>query len=368
MCDPALTSLLQGTVEDHIYRQHISGAVVAAICQDSAPVVLAAGFEGLHSTQPMRVESRFPIWSITKTFLAVVVLRLVQRKVLTLEDRLNRWLPEIEIVQSATIRQLLNHTSGLPDYGVLPLYGQAIRDRNDPWNYQQFIEYSCTNGAVVDPGQGWRYSNLGYMVLRRIIEVTTGQSLASVIQSEITDPLHLAKAAVVQHSEEFQSLTPGYSRFLDPSGAATDVREWYHPGWVAHGFLASPAADVSRFLHSLFAGELLDANYLTEMLQLIPVPGQSPANNVGYGLGIAGETDPTFGQHFGHEGGGPGYTVTVTHVPVLCDRKTTISVFCNSDECHPRQISHALLHVMFRYFNEHPTVKTSQQSRLSAAQ
>jgi|KBSSwiStaDraftv2_1062776.scaffolds.fasta_scaffold13919_4 D-alanyl-D-alanine carboxypeptidase len=368
MRDHALTSLLQGTLEDHIHRQHISGAVVSAICQHRGPVVLAAGFEDLDGTRPMRVESRFPIWSISKTFIAVVVLRLAQRKVLTLEDRLNRWLPEIELARSATIRQLLNHTSGLPDYGVLPLYGQAIRDRNDPWNYQQFIEYTCTNDAVADPGQGWRYSNIGYMVLRRIVEVATGQPLASVIHSEITGSLHLAETAVVQRSEEFKSLTPGYSRFLDPSGAATDVREWYDPGWVAHGFLASPAADVSRFLHSLFAGELLDANNLTEMVQLIPVPGQSSANKIGYGLGIAGETDPTFGPHFGHEGGGPGYAVVVTHVPVLCDRKTTISVFCNSDECHPREISQALLHVMFRYFNEQPTVRTSQQGRLSAAQ
>jgi D-alanyl-D-alanine carboxypeptidase len=113
---------------------------------------------------------------------------------------------------------------------------------------------------------------------------------------------------------------------------------------------------VSRFLHSLFAGELLDAGHLTQMLHLVPVPGQSPTHKVGYGLGIGGEMDPTLGPHFGHGGGGPGYHVIVSHVPALCDRSTTIAVFCNGDECEPRKISDALLQVMFRYFHEQQTV------------
>jgi D-alanyl-D-alanine carboxypeptidase len=358
MSDHVLTSLLQAALEDHMYRQHVPGAVVALVRPHSGPVVLAAGFEDLHRTQPMRTESRFPIWSISKTFLAVVVLRLAQRKMLTLEDRLDRWLPEIELAGSATIRQLLNHTSGLPDYGALPRYAQAIRERHDPWSFGQFIEHTCTKDVVSDPGEGWRYSNIGYMVLCRIIEVATGQSLAAVIQSEITGPLQLTKSAVVQRSEDFKSLTPGYSRFLDPTGAATDAREWYHPGWVAHGFLASSAAEVAHFLHSLFAGELLDACHLTQMLQLVPVPDRSFTEPVGYGLGIAGETDPTFGPYFGHEGSGPGYQGIVTHVPVLCDRSTTIAVLCNGDESHPRKISDALLHVLFRHFHEQQPVRT----------
>jgi D-alanyl-D-alanine carboxypeptidase len=358
MWDPSLMFLLQGALEDLIHRQHVPGAVVAVTGQDGGPVVCAAGFEDLHCTQPMRAESRFPIWSISKTFLAVVVLRLAQRKVLTLEDRLDRWLPEIPLPRSVTLRQLLNHTSGLPDYGALPLYAQAIRARRDPWSFEQFIEHTCTKDAVSDPGEGWRYSNIGYMVLRRIIEVATGQSLAAVIQFEITDPMQLTKSAVVQRSEDFRSLTPGYSRFLDPTDAATDVREWYDPGWVAHGFLASSAAEVSRFLHSLFARELLDAGHLAQMLQLIPVPSRLLTETVGYGLGITGETDPTFGPYFGHEGFGPGYQGIVIHVPEFCDRSWTIAVLCNGDECQPRKISDALLHVLFRHFDEQQTVRT----------
>jgi CubicO group peptidase (beta-lactamase class C family) len=195
------------------------------------------------------------------------------------------------------------------------------------------------------------------MVLRRIIEVATGRSLAAVIQSEITSPLQLTNSVVVQRSEDFKSLTPRYSRFFDPTGAATDVREWYDPGWVAHGFLASSAAEVTRFLHSLFAGELLDAGHLTQMLQLVPVPDRSPTETVGYGLGIAGETDPTFGPYFGHEGSGPGYQGIVIHVPVFCDRSRTIAVLCNGDESQPRKISDALLHMLFRHFHEQQAVR-----------
>ena len=367
MWDHTLISLLQRTLEDRIHRQHVSGAVAAIGRHHAEPVVLAAGFEDLHRTQPMRAERCFPIWSISKTFLAVVVLRLAQRKVLALEDRVECWLPELQLARSVTLRQLLNHTSGLPDYGALPLYAQAIRERNDPWSFSQFIEHTCTNEFVNGPGQGWRYSNIGYMVLCKIIEVAAGQSLAEVIRSEITGPLQLTQTTVVQTPEDFRALTAGYSRFLNPSGVPMDIREWYHPGWVAHGFLASPAGDVSRFLHSLFAGELIDAGHLTQMLQLVPVPGNSPIEQVGYGLGIAGKTDPTFGPCFGHEGSGPGYKVNVVHLPALCERGTTISVFCNGDDGEPRTIADALLHVLFRYFNERQRGQASHRDRLSVA-
>ena len=78
MSDHVLTSLLQGALEDHIHRQHVPGAVVAVTGRDGGPVVFAAGFEDFHRTQPMRAESRFPIWSISKTFLAVVMRRLAR--------------------------------------------------------------------------------------------------------------------------------------------------------------------------------------------------------------------------------------------------------------------------------------------------
>src|SRR5262249_29849071 len=114
--------------------------------------------------------------------------------------------------------------------------------------------------------------------------------------------------------------------------------------------------------------ELIDAISLIHMLQLVPVPGPFLVERVGYGLGIAGETHPIWGPHFGHEGSGPGYTVIVTHVPVLCDRRMTISVFCNGDECHPRKISDALLHVLVQYFNECRPVRTLQRDRARLAQ
>jgi CubicO group peptidase (beta-lactamase class C family) len=86
MWNHALTSLLQRTLEDHIQQEDIPGAVVAMTCQHNVPVLLAAGFEDLHRSQPMRAERCFPIWSTSKMFLAVAVLRLAQRKVLALED------------------------------------------------------------------------------------------------------------------------------------------------------------------------------------------------------------------------------------------------------------------------------------------
>jgi D-alanyl-D-alanine carboxypeptidase len=328
-------------LDDEIRRQNVSGAVAAITHQGSDQILLAAGFEDLEHTQSMRAESQFPIWSISKTYIAVVVLKLAQRNILMLEDRLGSWLPEFEFARSANIRQTLNHTSGLPDYGALPLYVRGVRDRKDPWSYSQFIEHTCSNGLLFDPGQGWSYSNIGYMALCRLIEVATGHTLAEVIRSEIAVPLQLTQTVVVQHSEDFEVLAPGYSRFLDLSGPLTDVREWFHPGWVAHGFLASTTTEVNRFMEGIFVGDLLKQDSLLEMLRLVPIPHQS--GNAGYGLGIASEIHPDYGSHYGHEGSGCGYRVITHHVLNLFGQGTTISVLLNSDECNTRRIADALL-------------------------
>jgi D-alanyl-D-alanine carboxypeptidase len=328
-------------LEDEIRSQNVSGAVAAITRQGSDPIELAVGFEDREHTRPMRIESRFPIWSISKTCIAVVVLKLAEQKILELEDRLGRWLPEFEFARSANIRQTLNHTSGLPDYGALPLYAQGVRDRKDPWNYNQFLEHTCSHGLLFDPGERGSYSNIGYMALCRLIEVATGQTLTELIQSEIAVPLRLTQTAVVQNAKDFEALAPGYSRFLDLSGPLTDVREWFHPGWVAHGFLASTATEVNRFMEGVFTGNLLEQDSIAEMLRLVPIPHQS--DHAGYGLGIASEIHPDYGRHYGHEGSGCGYRVIASHILQLQGQGTTISVFLNSDEGNPRLIVDALL-------------------------
>ncbi|MGH7232056.1 MAG: serine hydrolase domain-containing protein, partial [Nitrospiraceae bacterium] len=90
----------------------------------------------------VQVDSRFVIQSLTKSFVAVIVLRLVASGKLALDGSLSRWLPDVPNASDITIRQCLQHTSGLPDYGSLSEYHEAVRQGRDPWSFDEFLEHA----------------------------------------------------------------------------------------------------------------------------------------------------------------------------------------------------------------------------------
>lgn len=350
MAESPLALTLQAQLERQVDDQHLPGAVAVVTVPGKGRIALTAGFEDLPKTRRMKTNARFLIYSITKIFIGVVVLRLGQKKYLTLDDQLSSWCPEIDIASTITVRQLLNHTSGLPDYGSLVTYQQAVEaELREPWSFDEFLKQTCERGLAFEPGTGGRYSNIGYMLLTRIIERATRKSLGHVLKAEVLTPLQLSATLLVSTPDDLKALVPGYNK-AKGKDEMRDVREWYHPGWVAHGVIASTADEVNRFLEALFEGQLLDPQHLSEMLHMVPIPDSPPTVHAGYGLGIACETNAVFGTHYGHEGSGPGYRVIASHAPKLGG--TTITVFCNRDECNPRTIADALLLTVFQSLEE----------------
>ena len=344
MVENPLGLILQAELERHIDEHRILGAVAVVSVPGKGRFQLAAGFEDQLKIRRIKPAARFLIYSITKIFIGTAVVRLAQQKCLALDDQLSSWFPEIDVASGITIRQLLTHTSGFPDYGALSNYQRAVDEGPQaPWSFHEFLQQTCPNGLAFEPGQGWAYSNIGYMFLAKIIERVTRSSLSHALQTAILTPLQLSATSLVATPDDLKALTPGYSN-TKGGDRMRDVREWYHPGWVAHGVLASTADEVNQFLEALFAGRLLDAEYLTEMLNTVPVPGHPPTVQSGYGLGIASETHVAFGTHYGHEGSGPGFRLIASHAPKVVG--TTITVFCNNDQCSSRTISDSLMHTV----------------------
>ncbi|MCI0562497.1 MAG: beta-lactamase family protein, partial [Nitrososphaera sp.] len=146
-------SLLQNQLEREIEDQAILGAVAAVSAPHIGQFTLAAGFEDAAKTRSINTDARFLVYSITKTFIGVVTLRLVQQKVLALDDRLSSWFSEINFASAITVRQLLNHTAGLPDYGSLPSYQKAVkRISSVPWSFSEFLKHTCGHGLAFLPG------------------------------------------------------------------------------------------------------------------------------------------------------------------------------------------------------------------------
>jgi D-alanyl-D-alanine carboxypeptidase len=277
------------------------------------------------------LNAQFLIYSITKTFTGICVLTLVQRGVLTIKDPINKWLPDCELDDRFTIQHLLRHTSGLRDYGRLPeYYIDLSRHPSRPWSEKDFLHATVRFGHLFKPGFGWRYSNIGYMFLRKVLEKATNKSFRQCVDEIICKPLGLTRTFVAETIADLAHLVPGYSREISKKGDPLDVRRRYHPGWVAPGVAVSTTAETTLVFDKLFAGALLDDTRLATMLELVPVPGRHPpAKSTGYGLGIASDPDGALGWSYGHGGGGPGYSVTVSILPRLEIGRFCIAVFCN---------------------------------------
>lgn len=244
----------------------------------------------------MDENGRTLVYSVTKTFLAVLCLRLE----LDLDAPVRTWIDD-ERLPAASLRQLLNHTSGVPDYGPsrLPAYGLAVRDApGDPWDDEELLARALAQGPDFEPGEGWAYSNTGYLLVRRIVDATAQGGFAGALERELLAPLGLLDTSLALELDDLADLVPGY----DERG---DVRGRYHPRWVGHRTLASTPADQRRFWLALARGELCDLGVLTESVEIgFAAPGFSRPS---YGLGVMTDPGRPDGLLIGHGGGGPGY-------------------------------------------------------------
>lgn len=250
----------------------------------------------------------FPYWSFTKTVISICALRMVQEGRLDLDRPLDGY--------DISLRQLLSHTSGLPDYHSLPAYRTAVAQNEEPWPAEDLREATLAQGRLFPPGKGWAYSNLGYMMARDRIEQVAGQPFADLVRQMICAPLGLDSIRLATSRSDFAR--------LHWAGA-----QHYHPGWVYHGCLTGTAADAAELLHAVFMGRVLHASMLTEMLIHHPLGGAiegRPWTECGYALGLMRGRCGDIGQMIGHSGGGPFCVNAIYHFP---DRTvpTTIASF-----------------------------------------
>jgi CubicO group peptidase (beta-lactamase class C family) len=238
-------------------------------------------------------EAPVPWWSFTKTVLAAAVLVLVARDRLRLDDKVGSW--------PFTLRQLLQHRAGVPNYGQLPDYHAAVAGNEEPWPVEELLRRVDANTLMFEPGRGFAYSNIGYLWIRQMIENATDASLEVALQDLVFRPLGTGRAHIAS--------VPG-----DLAGTAWGNRRRYHPGWVYHGLIVGPAADAALMLHRLLDGRLLSEDLLTAMRSPQPVCGPTsnrPWLSVGYGLGLGICRTNAPGEFIGHVGEGPGSVAAV---------------------------------------------------------
>ncbi|WP_175773072.1 serine hydrolase domain-containing protein [Paraburkholderia phenazinium] len=196
-----------------------------------------------------------PWWSYTKTALAAAALVLVS------ENRL--YLDEPVRGRSFTLRHLLQHRAGLPEYGHLAAYHAAVEAGETPWPVPEMLQQVQANKLMFEPGRGWAYSNVGYLLVRELIEEAIGMSIGPTLDRLVFDPLDIPGAWIANIPAD-----------LDTTIWGNPMR--YHPGWVYHGLLIGTAASAALLLHRLLEGWLLAPILLAEMLAPCPVCGPIP--------------------------------------------------------------------------------------------
>lgn len=309
--------------------------ISAALLVDGRPVFVGvAGHQDLAQTIPLDPGARFYIYSATKTLIASLVLLLAERGRVALDAPLPTYLAEIDLPRPVSVRQLLNHTGGIPDYGGLPEYHAAVKAHPaQPWTDADFFAATLPGGLMFPPGQGWGYSNIGYLFLRRLVERAFDAPLGALLREHIFTPLGLEGPFAAQSLDDARQLTPGYSRFFASGEGMEDVRAQYHPGWVSHGVVISTALDLAQALDGLLAGSLLSVGGRAAMLQAVDVPVQHPFfRRPGYGLGLMIDQGWRYGVLAGHGGGGPGYAAGALHAPDALGRRITCAALANSDQ------------------------------------
>lgn len=267
----------------------------------------SSGVTRLGGSEPVPVESRFRAGSITKSFVATVVLQLVAEGRLRLTDRVSRWLPGVVPDGHAiTIRDLLDQTSGIADYLdtlALPPDPGFLADRHRTWTAAELIARATAQpSSPVQPGERFSYSNTNYLLLGEVIEAATGRSYAQEIERRIIRPLRLRGTSLPGTTERIPGPHPhGYVPITSDDGERlVDYTESNPSVMGAGGEIISTAADLTRFYAALLRGRLLPPRLLHEMTS--PGVDGSP-----YGLGLFLLDTPCHVPVVGHDGDAASY-------------------------------------------------------------
>jgi D-alanyl-D-alanine carboxypeptidase len=222
-------------------------------------------------------------------------------------------------VEFKSVGRLLDHTSGVRDYGSLPEYHEAVRAHPGfAWGDEEFLARTAAAGPEFEPGQSWAYSNTGYLLLRRLLAEHGGLD-AFVPRLGLTD------ATVAERTEDLGGAVPASSTLLlDGVG---DVRGVYDPRWVGHRTLVAGVGDLLGFWRDLPA-EMLDPRTFVSIGTAAP-----GFVRPSYGLGVMADPASPLGTIVGHGGGGPGYAAAVFAVPEL----DAVAIVLAADERYPAQ-------------------------------
>ncbi len=302
---PALAAVspVQASLDVLTTQDGVPGA--ATVVQDGGHTqVTRSGVGDIATGKPFPRNGSFRAGSVTKTFVATVVLQLVAEGRVRLDAPVSRYLPGLLPDGRITVRQVLQHTSGVPDYlQDFDLSNpEALRHRGaEP---AELVALAVRHPALFPPGTSWSYSNTNYIVAGMLVEKVTGHALDREIAHRITGPLGLRDTYLPRRGDE-KLPSPHPAGYFPIGDELVDFSDFDATIAGAAGGLVTTPADLDRFYGALLGGRLLRPAELAEMRRTVPADLGIPG--AGYGLGL-GSIPVSCGVVWGHEGGIIGFT------------------------------------------------------------
>ncbi|MFI0715947.1 serine hydrolase domain-containing protein [Streptomyces inhibens] len=332
---------------DGIVAEGVPGAI-AEVREGERVWRVGSGVADLRGGRQAEAGDRFRAGSVTKTFVATVVLQLVDEGRIGLDDPIGRHLPGLvpdgDDGTPVTVRQLLHHTSGIPNYtDVLRRGHDPIRRlQHSHYTARELVGIALKEPRLFNPGQPgkWSYSNTNYVLLAMLIEKTTGRTLDYEIDRRIVRPLHLTGTTVPTTSHLSGHHLHGYER-LPGENAPADFTDFSPTAFWGPGNIVSTTADLNRFYRALSGGKLLPSHLWEEMRTFRSTDRGSDRM---YGLGLESRAAYCPGEKpiWGHTGSVPGYgTFSFTSA----DGRRQITLAVNTSLTMPEKANDAALKV-----------------------
>jgi D-alanyl-D-alanine carboxypeptidase len=300
---PELEAVLDGATR-RILRTTGAVAISAAVAVPGQGLWSATRGVSARTTppQPLPQPALFQVASVSKAFTAALILQLVQAGRLQLDAPVAAWFPQVQHAEHITIRQLLTHTSGIATFNAFDYFDGIVHGHKPP---DALIDLAIEKGPRFCPGADWAYSNTGYVMLGRILEVEYGAPLHEVLAEHVTGPLGLRHTLLRRPDDGVTGVVRGHQW-----GMPIDGVEYATP--FGAGAAASTARDLVLFWHALLSGALLRPETVRMMFrEMYPMPGTP----MWYGLGVQlYEIPEGGGLMLGHSGGVAGFTAVVGYV------------------------------------------------------
>ena len=310
------------------------GATFGVVLESGESFGLAVGFSDRDAKTPMKSTDRMPAGSTGKTFAAAMAMQLIKDGKISLDDKIEKylgketWFGRLPNAKDVTIRQLMNHTSGLVRYEFKKEFTDFLTaNPYKVWRPEERLAYLFDEKPPFEAGKGWDYSDTNYIVLGMIMERVTGKKFYDEAYKRFVKKFKL-NDTIAQDGPELKGVVQGYAGANNPFGGKDKMiengkfivnpqLEWTGGGW------ASTGVDLARWAKTMYEGKAFDASLVPVMLDGVPA---KLGRDVKYGLGVI--IRPTqAGLAYGHSGFFPGYMTDMMYFP---EQKIAVAVQVNT--------------------------------------